>query len=147
MGRGAGVKIAEMALALNVPTCTAGCALSKTRHREGVIDGFGIIHFAERRFSRRSAKNYLMLVARLWREGDPEYLNIELFDWQSDAFAPMPFSMNAPCSIVNGKSAAPLLNQISPRLPPIMTAENLASPLGAAAEIGADFLPRLAEAP
>jgi hypothetical protein len=73
--------IAHMAEALMAPTCTGGCGLSKTRHREGCIF-MGVIHFAERRFSRRTAKNYLMLVARLWREGDPDFLNDDdLYDW------------------------------------------------------------------
>lgn len=73
--------ITEMAARLEVPTCTGGCGLSRTRHRTGCIF-MGVVHFAERRFSRRAAKNYLMLVARMDREADGEYLNrIDLYDW------------------------------------------------------------------
>ena len=57
--------IHHMALVLDVPTCTGGCGLSKTRHRTGSIDPFGTIHYAERRFTKRSARNYLLLVAEM----------------------------------------------------------------------------------
>lgn len=73
--------ITEMGTRLDVSTCTGGCGLSVTRHREGAVF-MGIVHFADRRFTRRAAKNYLMLVARRDREADAGYLNnIELYDW------------------------------------------------------------------
>lgn len=75
------VNIQEMADRLGVVICVGGCGLSASRHRAGVIDPFGIIHFAERRFTKRGAKNLLMLVARRAREMDPGYLNIALYDW------------------------------------------------------------------
>lgn len=73
--------VTEIAAALDVPVCVGGCGLSISRHRAGVIDPFGIIHFAERRFTKRGAKNLLILVARITREQDPGYLNIPLYDW------------------------------------------------------------------
>lgn len=69
-----------MGARLGVPTCTGGCGLSATRHREGCLF-LGVIHFAERRFSRRAARTYLMLVARMDRESDGGYLNDPRFDW------------------------------------------------------------------
>lgn len=72
--------IRDMADRLGVPTCTGGCGLSATRHRTGCIF-LGVVHFAERRFSRRAAKNYLMLVARRDREMNDGYLNHEVYDW------------------------------------------------------------------
>jgi hypothetical protein len=71
----------ELANRLEVKWCSGGCGLSTTKHREGCIDPFGVIHFAERRFTRRSARNFLILVARMDRESDPGFLNIDLYDW------------------------------------------------------------------
>lgn len=72
--------ITEMGARLGVPTCTGGCGLSATRHRTGCIF-LGVVHYAERRFTRRAARTYLMLVARLERENDPAFLNDEVYDW------------------------------------------------------------------
>ena len=72
--------VEEIGVALGVPICTGGCGLSASRHRTGTIF-LGVIHFAERRFTKRGAKNLLMLVARRAREMDPGYLNIALYDW------------------------------------------------------------------
>ena len=73
--------VTEMGERLEVPTCTGGCGLSATRHRTGCVF-LNVVHFAERRFSKRAAKNYLLLVARMDREADGEYLNnIDLYDW------------------------------------------------------------------
>jgi hypothetical protein len=69
-----------MARRLGVTWCGGGCGLSATRHREGCIY-LGVIHYRERRFTRRAARTFLMLVARLDRETDDGYLNIELYDW------------------------------------------------------------------
>jgi hypothetical protein len=59
----------------------SACPISLTRHRKGAIDGMGLIHFADRRFTRRAAKNLLLLVAARERQRNPEYLNIPIFDW------------------------------------------------------------------
>jgi hypothetical protein len=61
--------------------CWGGCGISVHRHRYGTIDGFGIIHFDDRGFTRKGARNLLLLVARRERESDPQWLNIELYDW------------------------------------------------------------------
>ena len=89
--------ISEMARRLDVPVCTGGCGLSATRHRTGMIDPFGAIHYAERRFTKRGAKNLLVLASRHAREMDPEYLNIPLYDWwyvYADSVAASRMAMN-----------------------------------------------------
>ena len=72
--------VEEIGVALGVPICTGGCGLSASRHRTGTIF-LGVIHFAERRFTKRGAKNLLILASRRAREMDPGYLNIPLYDW------------------------------------------------------------------
>lgn len=72
--------VADLAAAFEVRWCSGGCGLSDRRHRQGFVF-LGVVHFADRRFSRRSARNFLLLVARQRREADPQYLNIPLFDW------------------------------------------------------------------
>jgi hypothetical protein len=58
------------------------CGLSERQHRKGVIDPFGVVHFMDRRFTRRALRNFLLLVARRDREyGDLDYLNIPGYDW------------------------------------------------------------------
>ena len=47
----------------------------------GVIDGFGVAHFADRRFTRRALRNMLLLVARRNRAADMEYLNLPQFEF------------------------------------------------------------------
>ena len=74
--------ISEMATRLDVPWCGGGCGLSKTKHREGCLF-LGVVHFADRRFTRRAARNLLLLVARMKRESDDQYLNHEVYDWWS----------------------------------------------------------------
>ena len=75
------MKIAEMGRHLDIPTCTGGCGLSATRHREGCVF-LNVVHFAERRFTRRAARNYLLLAAKQQRIIDEGYLNdIDLYDW------------------------------------------------------------------
>lgn len=61
--------------------CTGDCGLSDRRHRLGVIDPFGTAHYANRRFTRRAAKNLLVLIARRNRTSDTGYLNVEVYDW------------------------------------------------------------------
>ena len=69
-----------MAKRLDVPWCGGGCGLSATKHREGRAF-LGVIHYAERRFTKRSARNFLLLVALMDRESDQGYLNHEVYDW------------------------------------------------------------------
>lgn len=66
---------------LGVAWCGGGCGLSATRHRQGCLF-LNVIHWKERRFTRRAARTYLMLVARMRREADPGFLNEpDLYDW------------------------------------------------------------------
>lgn len=60
--------------------CWGGCGLSERRHERGVLF-LGIVHFADRRFTRRGARNLLMLLARREREADPGFLNDPIFDF------------------------------------------------------------------
>jgi hypothetical protein len=60
--------------------CSGECGLSNNAHRRGVVL-MGVIHFADRRFSRRALRNLLLLVARREREGDESYLNSPVYDW------------------------------------------------------------------
>lgn len=68
--------------------CMGGCGLSATQHWKGVLDPFGGIHFADRRFTRRALRNMLILVARrdresnaMLNEGDIGYLNLPQFEF------------------------------------------------------------------
>ncbi len=71
---------AEMAERVNVPYCPGDCGITDRSHDEGFIF-LNVVHFRERRFTRRGAKNFLTLVARRRRLLDPEFLNIVRFDW------------------------------------------------------------------
>jgi hypothetical protein len=64
----------KMSLILGVPFCAGGCGIDERRHRAGTLF-MGVIHWSERRFSRRGARNFLLLAARREREADPEFLN------------------------------------------------------------------------
>lgn len=55
--------------------CDGACGLSDAEHWKGVIDGFGVAHYANRRFTRRSLRNLLLLVARRDRKADAGWLN------------------------------------------------------------------------
>jgi hypothetical protein len=57
------------------------CPVSQRRHERGMIDGFGVIHFADRRFTKIGAKNLLMLIAKRDREDDPGFLNDPIYDF------------------------------------------------------------------
>ena len=57
------------------------CPVSARRHERGMLDGMGLVHFADRQFTRRGAKRLLILVARRTREKDPGFLNNEMYDW------------------------------------------------------------------
>lgn len=61
--------------------CRGGCGLSAYRHRFGVIDPFGTLHFGDRRFTKRAAKNLLTAAARRERWADPGWLNTAEFTW------------------------------------------------------------------
>lgn len=45
------------------------------RHMAGFIDVFGTAHYTDRRFTRRSLRNLLLLIARRDRMADPGWLN------------------------------------------------------------------------
>lgn len=73
----------DVCLALDLRSvCLDGqCGLSATRHRTGVIDPFGVIHFRERRMSKRALRRFLLLVARRSRLNSPDFLNEPQFNW------------------------------------------------------------------
>ena len=75
------MSIREMADRLGVRWCGGGCGLSEWRHRGGAIDPFGVLHFSERRFTKRAARNFLVLAAKQRRLADPGYLNVPMYDW------------------------------------------------------------------
>ena len=75
----------QMARDLGVPMCGGGCGIASwvRDHDAGFVDPFNTVHFRERRFTRRGARNFLLLVARWERMNDPEMLNdLDLFDWE-----------------------------------------------------------------
>ena len=73
---------ADAALYLGVKqVCFGGCGLSVNRHRAGTIDPFGVIHWRERRMSKRALRRFLAMVARRNRLNDPGYLNDPRYDW------------------------------------------------------------------
>jgi hypothetical protein len=53
--------------------CFGGCGLNTYRHRGSIV--FGVIHWADRRVSRRGLRRLLLLVAKRERLEDPEFLN------------------------------------------------------------------------
>ncbi len=69
-----------MAGKLDVPWCGGGCGLSVTRHRTGCVF-LGVVHFADRRPSKRATRNFLLLAARRDRLEDRDYLNVPFYDW------------------------------------------------------------------
>jgi hypothetical protein len=71
----------RMAAVAGAVVCTGGCGLSWWRHDRGVLDPFGVIHYAERRFSRRSARHFLMLCAEAERRTDIAFLNSPDYDF------------------------------------------------------------------
>jgi len=70
----------QMAAEFKVPFCDGGCGLPDRTHETGLIF-LDVLHWRERRFTRRGAKTFLMLIARQKRLLDPEFLNIPEFDW------------------------------------------------------------------
>ncbi len=70
----------RVALRLGGPICMGGCGLSASAHRRGRIF-LDVVHFADRRFTKRALRNLLLLIARQRRERDPEFLNDEMYDW------------------------------------------------------------------
>jgi hypothetical protein len=71
----------DLSARLHVATCEGLCGLSESRHRKGVVF-MNVIHFSDRRLTVQTARNLLLLAARAEREADPQYLNIDVFDWQ-----------------------------------------------------------------
>lgn len=57
------------------------CPVSAARHRRGTEDGMGLIHYADRRLTKRSVKRLLMMVAARNRRKDPEFLNDPVYDF------------------------------------------------------------------
>lgn len=60
--------------------CQGGCGLSTWRHRRGGTF-LGVIHYADRRFTKPSAKRLLLLAAMRERHGDEGYLNTPEWTW------------------------------------------------------------------
>ena len=58
--------------------CTGDCGLGPKNHWRGVIDPWGGVHYAARRFTRRAFRNMLLLVAKRDRESN-NMLNEEYF--------------------------------------------------------------------
>jgi hypothetical protein len=81
------VTFTDACLALEIKqVCFGGCGLSEYRHRLGIIDPFGVIHWRERRMSRRALRNFLLLVAKRDRLANPEFLNLPDVDWSHPYF-------------------------------------------------------------
>jgi hypothetical protein len=57
--------------------CLGGCGLNDYRHRGSIF--LNVIHWRERRVTRRGLLRFLLLVARRNREKDPGYLNDRKF--------------------------------------------------------------------
>lgn len=71
----------DACLALEIKQiCFGGCGLSERRHRLGAVF-LGVVHWRERRMSRRALRNFLLLVAKRDREANPEFLNIPELTW------------------------------------------------------------------
>jgi hypothetical protein len=75
-----GMTYREMATQLKTPFCDGGCGMNDELHEQGLVF-LNVLHWSERRFTRRGAKNFLVLIAKHKRLSDPEFLNIEKFDW------------------------------------------------------------------
>jgi len=75
-----GLIYSDMAAKLKVPFCPGGCGIPDQVHDQGLYF-LGVLHWRDRRFTRRGAKHFLMLIAKARRLSDPEFLNIEGFDW------------------------------------------------------------------
>jgi hypothetical protein len=70
-----------MAATLGVTVCGGGCGIARD-HKAGFIDPFGVLHWADRKVTRKGARRFLLLVARLRRESDPAHINdYGLYDW------------------------------------------------------------------
>jgi len=70
----------QMAETLGVTFCGGECGITVMSHDKG-FTFLEVIHWRERRFTRRGAKTFLMLIARQKRLLDPEFLHIGEFDW------------------------------------------------------------------
>lgn len=71
---------AEIAERLGVQrVCFGGCGLGDYAHRGRLF--LGVIHWRERRMTRRGLRRFLLLVARRMREADPDFLNTRGMAW------------------------------------------------------------------
>jgi hypothetical protein len=61
--------------------CLGGCSITVRSHRAGFIDPFNVLHWQERRVTRRGLRKFFLLLARRNREADPTYLNERRFAW------------------------------------------------------------------
>lgn len=60
--------------------CLGGCGITIRSHRTGFIY-LNVVHWQDRRVTRRGLFRFLLLVARRNREDDPGYLNDPKYDW------------------------------------------------------------------
>lgn len=60
--------------------CLGGCGVTSRSHRTGFIF-LDVVHWAERRVTRRGLRRFLLLLARRNREADPTYLNAPHLTW------------------------------------------------------------------
>jgi hypothetical protein len=59
--------------------CLGGCGLSDTAHRGTIF--LDVVHFGERRYSKRGLRRLLLLTARRDRLRDPGFLNDPALWW------------------------------------------------------------------
>ena len=89
----------DLSARLPVAVCEGGCGLSETRHRRGCVF-MQVVHYADRRLTVQTARNLLLLAARAEREADPQYLNIDLFDfWYCYADSIRAYNMGLACGV------------------------------------------------
>jgi hypothetical protein len=70
----------QMAASMMVPMCAGSCGITTRSHEQGFVF-LDILHWRERKFTRRGGKNFLMLIAKWQRLLNPEYLNDPEHDW------------------------------------------------------------------
>lgn len=60
--------------------CLGGCGVTTRSHRTGFIF-LDVVHFEERRVTRKGLRRFFLLLARRNREADPTYLNDPQLGW------------------------------------------------------------------
>lgn len=60
--------------------CAGGCGLSANRHRTGTLF-LDVIHWSERRMTKRALRRFLLLVAKRDRLNDADYVNLPIWNW------------------------------------------------------------------